>query len=80
MYIYFLPFNNIINLLQKVVTYFYDLILIPLGESAQDLTDLLVEKLKQDDLYDTMKDNIVSFVSGMYPNFFSYQWICVSTF
>ena len=73
MYIYFLPFNNIINLLQKVVTYFYDLILIPLGESAQDLTDLLVEKLKQDDLYDTMKDNIVSFVSGMYPNFFSYQ-------
>ena len=73
MYIYFLPFNNVINLLQKVVTYFYDLILIPLGESAQDLTDLLVEKLKQDDLYDTMKDNIVSFVSGMYPNFFSYQ-------
>ena len=73
MYVYFLPFNNIINLLQKVVTYFYDLILIPLGESAQDLTDLLVEKLKQDDLYDTMKDNIVSFVSGMYPNFFSYQ-------
>ena len=56
-----------------MVTYFYDLILIPLGESAQDLTDLLVEKLKQDDLYDTMKDNIVSFVSGMYPNFFSYQ-------
>ena len=73
MYVYFLPFNNIINLLQKVITYFYDLILIPLGESAQDLTDLLVEKLKQDDLYDTMKDNIVSFVSGMYPNFFSYQ-------
>ena len=73
MYIYFLPFNNVINLLQKVVTYFYDLILIPLGESAQDLTDLLVEKLKQDDLYDTMKDNIVSFVSGMYPNFFSYH-------
>ena len=47
----------------KVVTFFYGLILIPMDESAESLKDVLVKRLRKDQTYDAVKKNIVGFVS-----------------
>ena len=47
----------------RVVTYFYHLIEIPLDETSVGLTTVLVNQLKTDKLYETIKNNIVGFVS-----------------
>ena len=49
-----------------MVTYYYHLVEIGLDESAQGLVDALVAQLKDDDLFGTLKKNLVSFVSDKY--------------
>ena len=48
---------------KRVVTYFYHLIEVPLDETSQGLTTILVNQLKLDGLYKLVQDNIVGFIS-----------------
>ena len=50
----------------KVVTYYYHLVLIGLDESAAGLTNKLLDQLKKDGLLDIVRKNIVSFISDKY--------------